>query len=40
MKNTKQKKLSQKDFRGVVDILLEEAFKVTVKYSPKKSYQE
>jgi hypothetical protein len=39
VKNQK-KRLSSKDFRTMVDVLLEDAFKVKVKYSPKKSYQE
>ena len=37
---SKQKKLNSKDFRTMVDALLEDAFKVKVKYNVKKDYRE
>ena len=38
--NKKNKRLNSKDFKSIVDILLEEAFKVKVKYNIKKDYRE
>ena len=37
---SKQKKLNSKDFRTMVDALLEDAFKVKVKYNVKKDRRE
>ena len=38
--NKKNKRLNSKDFRTIVDALLEDAFKVKVKYNVKKDYRE
>ena len=38
--NKKNKNMSSKDFRTMVDALLEDAFKVKVKYNIKKDYRE
>ena len=38
--NKKNKRLNSKDFKSMVDILLENAFKVKVKYDIKKDYRE
>jgi len=34
------KKLSKRDFNLIIDILMEDASKVKVYYSPKKDYRE
>ena len=36
----KNKRLNRKDFKTMVDALLEDAFKVKVKYNIKKDYRE
>ena len=38
--NKKNKRLNSKDFRTIVDALLEDAFKVKVKYNVKKDHRE
>ena len=38
--NKKNKRLNSKDFRTIVDALLEDAFKVKVKYDVKKDHRE
>ena len=38
--NKKNKRLNSKDFKSMVDVLLEDACKVKVKYDVKKDYRE